>query len=534
MMDSLYTAQSGLRTARYLVDVTSNNISNENTEGYKKRIGQTSEISSYKDDIGHGVSFDGVKRSTSVYLYKQILNQNSISSYYEQQNSALSNVEMLFKETSDNGFSVYLNDFFSSIENLRGDPTSSIYKNDIVTNGQMLVTNMQSLYSDLEELQKNNFSSLEDQVDEVNSILKQITYVNEKIELNGETNELLDKRDLLEKQLSSYGDIEVNTDNNNYRLSMAGENLIFNNTNYNELSVGEEYIQQKDIYYSPDLNDSNIINGDTINITLNNDISISITADTTGASEYDVKQQIVDEINNNSNFDSVEAYLDTSNNLVIRSIDGGEDAAFDIKIDINDTLIEKSDSSVKAEDKIYVKVFNDELDLSSGSLKSLTDMLTTQTSEISSYKQSLDDFAKTFVETFQSSIEEQMFTGASVKTLNFNENLAYSLSYNDLESLSKIQWKEDINIDSNSDKTTSFKKFYEDFLVMISSNVEDNSSMQETQDAVLNSLETTYTNLTKVDGDEEQINLLQYQAAYEANAKVITAVDQMLQTLLDM
>ena len=30
------------------------------------------------------------------------------------------------------------------------------------------------------------------------------------------------------------------------------------------------------------------------------------------------------------------------------------------------------------------------------------------------------------------------------------------------------------------------------------------------------------------------INLLQYQAAYEASAKVITTIDEMLQTLLNM
>ena len=38
----------------------------------------------------------------------------------------------------------------------------------------------------------------------------------------------------------------------------------------------------------------------------------------------------------------------------------------------------------------------------------------------------------------------------------------------------------------------------------------------------------------RVDPDQEMINLLQYQAAYEANAKIITAVDEMLQTLLAM
>ena len=105
------------------------------------------------------------------------------------------------------------------------------------------------------------------------------------------------------------------------------------------------------------------------------------------------------------------------------------------------------------------------------------------------------------------------------------------LTSDDLENLAQIQWDEDVTIGSSK---TSFTEFYQDLLVTISSNVENNSFKLESQDAIVSSLTSTYNNLTKVDSDEEMINLLQYQAAYEANAKVITAVDEMLQTLLNM
>ncbi len=110
-MDSLYTAQTGLKVAGYAIDVTSNNIANEDTEGYKKRVAQTSEMDSLENNLGNGVSFDGVTRSTSVYLYTQILDQNSLSNYYEQQDSILSNAEILFQEGDDSGLSVTLSDF---------------------------------------------------------------------------------------------------------------------------------------------------------------------------------------------------------------------------------------------------------------------------------------------------------------------------------------------------------------------------------------------------------------------------------------
>ena len=68
----------------------------------------------------------------------------------------------------------------------------------------------------------------------------------------------------------------------------------------------------------------------------------------------------------------------------------------------------------------------------------------------------------------------------------------------------------------------------------VSSKKENISLKLETQESITVSLQSTYDQLTKVDTDEEMIYLMQFQAAYEANAKVITAVDEMLETLLAM
>ncbi len=174
---------------------------------------------------------------------------------------------------------------------------------------------------------------------------------------------------------------------------------------------------------------------------------------------------------------------------------------------------------------------NNKLSLSSGFFKAITQELTSSTSNLYSYKESLDDFAKALVDYTSSNSSVKLFSGTDVNSLTFNKNNITSLTSNDLENLAQIQWDDNVSIGSSS---TSFSEFYQNLLVTISSDVENNNFKLESQDAIVNSLESTYNNLTKVDSDEEMINLLQYQAAYEANAKIITAVDEMLQTLLDM
>ena len=532
MINSLYTAKSGLSTSKYSVDVTSNNIANENTTGYVKRTVNTSELPELENDIGNGVSFDGVTRNTNVYLYDKLVSQNSLASYYEQEDSILSNLEIMFSETESSGFSTTLSTFFNSIESLRADSTNLIYQNDLATQAQSLVDGLQSLNDELNSALDTTTQQLEDQVDTVNNILEQIVYLNKQIvESNTDSNDLLDKRDALEKELSNYVDIEIDRDSETYNLKIAGVNVIFNNTNLHEVSISENNIAQKDIYNSSDLDDSNFSDGDEISIVLNGTTTLTLSANVSGTTENELKNQIINEINTNSKFSDYTAYLDSSNNLVIKSNIEGEEGEFDIAISVNNSEISKSANSKEASNSVSLAVYNNELSLTGGSLKAITQELTSSTSNIYAYKNSLDSFAKALVDTVNSSSETPLFKGSSVDTLSFDKDSITSLTNEDLENLAEIQWNENITIGNIS---TSFSEFYQNLLVTVSSNVENNNFKLESQNAIVNSLESTYNNLTKVDPDEEMINLLQYQAAYEANAKVITAVDEMLQTLLNM
>lgn len=427
MITSLYTAQSGLSTSRYAIDTVSNNIANENTEGYKKRVVETSEINLDDNSIGNGVSFDGVTRTTNQYLYNQLISQTTQQEYLSQEDETLSQIEILFSETDSSGFSTTISNFFQSLENLRSDPSNEIYKSALENQSTILTSSLQDLYSDLETVEENVLSQLNNEVEFINETLEQIVYINKQIELNSDTNNsLLDKRDALEMQLSEYVDIEVDTSNDKYNLSIGGATSIFNNTNLHEVSVIEE------------------------------------------------------------------------------------------------------------EGSVSLTIYNNEINTSGGSTKSLVNNLTEGSSSIYSVMQSLDDFAVALIDEINANTTTPLYSGDSVTTMSFDSSAINDLTSSNLEALAQIQWGDDYNIDSTSSDTTSFSEFYQALRVEISSNVENNAFKLEAQETVVQSLTTTFENQTKVDIDEEMINLIQYQAAYEANAKVITVVDEMLQTLLNM
>jgi len=251
--------------------------------------------------------------------------------------------------------------------------------------------------------------------------------------------------------------------------------------------------------------------------------------------------------------------------LVIESSIGGEEGSFVGEFTVNDTIeikhIEKNEfTSNDGINDIHVEIFEKEVTLSSGSLKSIVNNVKTDSGSnyFADYKEKLDNFAKTLSNLTDSYIENDdqsyvygtdnveinakedqkislnLFSGASVKTLQFNTASLNNLTQDKLDYLATIQWKEDIDFDGTGLNDQSFSQFYQTLRVSVADNKENVNFTQTAQAAISESIESAYDKITKVDSDEEMVQLIKFQSAYEANAKMVTIVDEMLQTLLGM
>ncbi|ACZ12162.1 flagellar hook-associated protein FlgK [Sulfurospirillum deleyianum] len=74
--------------------------------------------------------------------------------------------------------------------------------------------------------------------------------------------------------------------------------------------------------------------------------------------------------------------------------------------------------------------------------------------------------------------------------------------------------------------------FYSSLTTKIGSDASTANSNYDTNDALYSSVYTQYQSVSGVNKDEELANLIQYQSSYSAAAKIITTIDQMLETLL--
>jgi flagellar hook-associated protein 1 FlgK len=86
----------------------------------------------------------------------------------------------------------------------------------------------------------------------------------------------------------------------------------------------------------------------------------------------------------------------------------------------------------------------------------------------------------------------------------------------------------------NEARATSLTEYYRNTKVNVSSDTQNAKYSKEVQANIAQTIGTTYNKIVKVDKDEEMINLMQLQAAYTANAQIITSIDEMIKVILGL
>lgn len=87
----------------------------------------------------------------------------------------------------------------------------------------------------------------------------------------------------------------------------------------------------------------------------------------------------------------------------------------------------------------------------------------------------------------------------------------------------------DYNGDEHSETISGYFRY---IASRVASQTEGTQITQETKEAVYNSTKKEYKALCEVSVDDELVNLIKFQTGYSANAKMISAIDEMITTLL--
>jgi flagellar hook-associated protein 1 FlgK len=205
---------SALNVARKQMEVAAQNVSNANNPGYSRQrveiaaIGNpiVAGIATRTDSTGGGVSVSGVFRTVDEFLQARSLVEHSTNSSLQRSKALLDRVELAFNEPSDTGLQAQLADFWAGWEDVANNPADLAARSQLVQRGITLSTTINQTASDLENLWKTSVEQLQTVVTGVNGTAKSIAELNGSIKrataAGLSPNALLDQRDALALQLA--------------------------------------------------------------------------------------------------------------------------------------------------------------------------------------------------------------------------------------------------------------------------------------------------------------------------------------------
>ena len=229
MSDLLGISSSAVAAYQRALTTVSNNIANASTEGYSRQVASLEANSPEKlatNFIGTGVSYGAVARQVDVFAEKNLLNSNSdLATQTPIVDYSQRVIDIMGDKTV--GLSSALDQFFTDANALSTDPASSVVRNQFLTTTGGVTSRFAEVSTQLDSVSNDTKQALDSAISQVNTLTGQLALVNGQLTSNAklanQPSELLDRRDLLLRQLSNLTRINTSfTANGTVTVSLGG------------------------------------------------------------------------------------------------------------------------------------------------------------------------------------------------------------------------------------------------------------------------------------------------------------------------
>ncbi|WP_425615689.1 flagellar hook-associated protein FlgK [Anatilimnocola sp. NA78] len=241
LFSTIQIAKNSLVAAQMGLQVTSNNVANANTPGYIRQNLVLTPAPTQRYGgllLGLGVSVQAVVQQTDRFLEERVRNAASDLANSQAQEDTYVQLESLIGELSDTDLSTGLSEFFNSIHDILNQPDSASVRNLAVLQGRTLTDDIRRLDTRVREVRNDVNEQIGAAANEINSLLKEVSSLNVQISIaeggstsNSDAVGLRDKRSQTLSKLSSIIDIQaVEQTTGDVTVFSGGDYLVFQGT----------------------------------------------------------------------------------------------------------------------------------------------------------------------------------------------------------------------------------------------------------------------------------------------------------------
>lgn len=548
----LNTAKQAILSNLTAINVTGSNIANVSTPGYTRlnpvfnSVG-TNTAGSGKEQVG--VEISDIQRIYDKYLETQIVTQNAAVGSAAARNNLLTQIEGVLNESTGNGVNDALSRFWSAWDNLSANPSGEAERSEIVSAAQNLTYVFNQRAEELFTLQQNVDETIAGDVEKLNGYLRDMSALNTEIvrieSSGGSASALRDTRATLLSQISSTIDI-----------------------NYVERSDGSLYI------YLPE-------NGKTL-VEGSNNWQLVVQPNSSNSNLYDIV--FTDDVNNPLNEyiqggelgglleirdATLPVYIDKLNQTasgIINKVNTQHMAGYDQDGNIGGVFFEKTleakdmavSSTIVADTRKIAA--SSTLNADGGNATAMTaikdDKMYASLSQIlvtvgtGNVVGQINNIGQVFKDTV-SGITLVRGATSSAWTINNNggytslkilsaDNACVALDLNDNGSADITlnlagNWTTGDTLKfslSKQDSTTSIGGYYSAFMARVGQDVAGSATALEREQTIAAQNSAQREALSGVSLDEEMLNLIKYQMAYNAASRVTGIVSELMDTMI--
>lgn len=524
IFNTINTATKGLMAQQTAMHTTGHNISNANTKGYsRQRVDLQADLAynlSGVGQLGTGVKMSGIVRMVNDYVQGQIMGETGTLEKFQSKSETMGQLEIIFNEPSDTGLNFNLNEMFDSFQELSKNPESLNAKTVVVEKSKSLANTINHMAKQIENLKNDTVSQIEKNAYDFNATVDAIDSLNEQIfniSIKGQVpNDLLDQRDLMLEKLSGITEFEHSF--NKYggvQIEIDGKEILGDERQ--ELSMVKGIEKKLDGSYDITISKG----GDSLNGTKTYNVTDSADIEKIkGLSEGDI-------VINQKTVPDGEKIKFIIPNLESGKISGYQESLNDInerKVNLDNFAknMAKAINIIHSDNGNSIDFFKskDGGDINASNIKIHDDIL--EDSGKVNAGEIIDPNDSDFAEGDGSRALEL----ARVRNINLSfekmKDPNYDLGYN----------PSSMTIENHKGGVT-IEGAYRDIVTKVGVSKEHSDQMVDNQEVLLSQLEFKRESTSGVSIDEEVGNLIKFQKSYEANAKMISVLTEMLDVLIN-
>lgn len=543
------TALSALQANQKRLDITGQNLSNMNTAGYTRQqleassLNYTNPVSHYSNGnetaVGFGVSMDRVSQIRDPYLDIQYRSQSADCSYTNRLQTALNSLSKVLDETTVSGIRQAFDNVLSTLTSMQ-DPakvSDPIYESELRTKMQSVCDLFNQASRQITQAEQNEFqkitgegSSEQGDVQKINDILRQIGDLNVQIKRNQVAGhpslELQDQRNLLLDELSGYIPIETryykdDAHSGNKAYDYDANGAVIGKKDWpDDLEVSMNYIDAQGKSQKLILVNGSDLGADGLT---KNYGQLSVLK-----GDHQTSASVSDPANISIKFEKAPSYKgkgQAANNNVYAELKGIRFEGGSLQASL-DMLQKKGTGNViqgstAVDDVRGYQYYSEKLD-------QLALTFANSMNDINNGKNHTD-------QNLLSNSTNDSTTGITAGNIGISKGWTSGTIHISTDGTNRTDTI--LNMIAAMKDTTKLKgKTFADYMNNLSTQLASDSSSNQTalktSTTVLNSIQDSRDSLSGVSLDEEATNMMAYVSAYNAASRLMTALDEVLNTLI--